>query len=1387
MALPRWITPKGNLGIVPELEYYEFPLDAYDASGGTLVYSVVSGHLPLGIQLNKAAGKLQGIPVSELGGDQNVEYRFTIRVVNQDTNGLSDRSFSITVTNVAPPIINPRNVDLGLYFDGTVVNQQLEVIEFSPSAKLTWKVKSGDLPPGLSLTTSGLLYGYIEPIVAAGPSGTPGWDQTPWSELGWDFPLNAISKYFNFSVEVFDGVNYDVSTYKLLVIPQSSIEADSAGITADTTLASGAPITIDTGARHEPIILTTQSDIPPYRQNSYFSFQIAALDLNGDVLQYIIPAKASGAFDEQTIVGNSIPYVASQLVDSYLYAGIFPLASVVETDDNSLTSENVIDLTNLNYSPDTDIKVLGGDETDPSGKNLLWYNGTVNYNTILTVTGATKITGSAGNFITQAMSGANATISNISNTTGTISVSGNTYVGSLTFAGDAYKSKILNLTGTGASITASVGDYIYQASTGANALVTASVISSRSVPVSIITGTDFTTGTGNITVNGVAKAAYPDSVEPISITANVGDIILQPSTGANAVVTANAAGAISVIVEFISGTFSLGNTSVGSGNITINGTSVAAYPVSLVKNAIPGSITANAGDFVTQPSTGANATVVRGGTGVTQLSVIYNAGTFSTVSGNLQVNGTAFTVQPTTVVCNTDITATYNTSNIFRFNSSDASAIAYINGVTTNSVPTAIQAVGVTLHGFAEEGIVGFDEGRFDQGTLNLPEGIALDINSGWLTGKLPAQTVNEILYEFEVDVYKRDYTGYRTSQIYSLTVLGDLNNTINWVTPSDLGTIENGRISDLFVSAVSTKGKTLVYSLKAHGSHRLPQGMELLYNGLLSGRVSFELFSLDMQLDSVVGQTATTFDGRSTTFDNTYTFTVTAHDLDLTVSADRTFTLRVLPRNVVPYENLYLKALTSMDQRLEFQNIINDTSVFPQELIYRNEDPWFGMAKDIKLLFLPGLNPTTLADYAASASTNHYNKRIIFGNVRTARALDSNFNTKYEVVYLEVQDENTNALGHGPADTINVSSLVQTPYYDPAGNSYTIAYPNSFENMDDVMIAGVGYVNKGALPDWMTSKQADGRVLGFTRAIVLAYTVPNASALIAYRYGQKGYNLNNIDFTVDRYQLDNNYSANFDISTMSFITSRETTFDRYPGRSTQFNEAGTVDYAVSIPFDSINNHYKADINALGGLDGIKHFVDGEYLVFAQQEYYRSQGDTGDYNHGWADIEVLWDSSPWAYNTDTSDNDYTDPVPPTNNLNSDTTPGQSWDAASYVPGYDEHLLDPSVPNKRIGIWQINISSEDIVTLTFIQEINYYDKLFVRYGYTYGSANIYYDKIVKTQLGFLKPNYSIIPQQIKLVSTRFDGNGTRFLDNRDKYSVPEEGDKYIKFAKTGVFT
>ena len=326
MAQPRWLTAGGNLGIVPALDYYDFALDAVDASGGTLVYSLVSGVLPPGLQIVET-GRIQGIPVSTAGPDQNQTYRFTVRVRNQSDGGLNDRTFDLTITNVAPPVITPKDVNLGIYFDGSQIYLQLIAVEFVKEDNLVWRVKDGILPPGLTLTESGLLFGYLQPNRSTDPNSDPDWDDAPWDHLPWDSPLGTQAINFTFTVEVTDGVNFDESTYQMYVYPKSAFKADSTLITADQTTAQGEALTIDTGARHLPILITTQEDIPVQRADNYFQYKFNALDLDRDTLKYSVPTASEGGFDEQ-VNGTSIPYINTiPEGDAWISDGIYPKVS----------------------------------------------------------------------------------------------------------------------------------------------------------------------------------------------------------------------------------------------------------------------------------------------------------------------------------------------------------------------------------------------------------------------------------------------------------------------------------------------------------------------------------------------------------------------------------------------------------------------------------------------------------------------------------------------------------------------------------------------------------------------------------------------------------------------------------------------------------------------------------------------------------------------------------------------------------------------------------------------------------------------------------------------------------------------------------------------------
>jgi len=1425
MAYPQWITPAGNLGIVPSAEYYQYALDAFTTAGGTLAYARVSGILPPGIQIT-TVGVLQGIPVSTAGPDLNQTYTFTVRVTNTSDGSLADRTFQLTVTNVAPPQIVPRNVDLGIYFDGDIVDLQLIATEFVLGNNLVWSIKSGELPAGLDLSPSGFLHGYINEIPPIGPGSDPGWDDSEWDlrytlasnaagTLGWDFDLGGVSKAFSFTVEVTDGVQSDLSTYTLLVIPKMGLSADSTLITVDTTIVDDNPLTVDTGTRHRPIITTIQEDLVPQRQGGWYAFQIKATDLDSDILQYVIPTLSQGSFDEQS--NSSVkPYL-----DAVVSSGNITVGLVGNTSQAAL-------------EPGDDIQVLVT-TTDPISQQptLAWYDAQVTNYTTIRLAGNVKVLGNVGDYISQTISSANAIISNIATTIGTLTLGGGIRVG-----------------------TISIG--------------------------------------GNL------------------ITANVGNFITQLGSTGNATVIANVSQGTVIDVRFTSGAF---NT-LTPGNLQINGANIGSFPVATAASTQDVYFEANVGDFITQPSTGANATVITAHNGYNantnnpfDYRIRLTSGNFAVASGNLQLNGANVNAYPQNIACTTDITAIYSTPDVFRLNVKDSTGIANIAGTSTSSYVSDILAVGVTVAGAPNtQGTIGFDEERFDQGTLAMPGTLTIDIDSGWITGYLPGQIPNRADYQFELQVYKRDYANYVTNKLFTLTVLGDLYNEVNWLTPSDLGTIQNGAVSDLYVEALSTLDKSIFYQLTpsvrsgqltytrgiAGPYQNLPQGLTVKPSGQISGRVSFQLFGLDSG--------NTTFDTNpltrlaDTTFDQTFEFSILAQTFDQTASATRVFTVRVRERNTAPYENLYLKARLSPYQRIEFRRIIQDQSVFPPELIYRSNDPWFGQAIDIRTLFLPGLNPNEADTYIDAMQTNHFTKRLLFGDVKTAVArqdgvfdviesdsgdtvgtynvytdvfVPTNFDLefvvqsgvpsgcvvgdqhiKYEVVYLDVLDENSNAQGQGPASVIDLSSVIQNYYFDSQGNSYYIANPNAFTNMDNAILTNIGYLDKGVLPDWMTSIQPNGVQLGFVRAVVLAYVVPGAGKTIAWRLQQRGYRLNELNFTVDRYLLDNVYTANYDIVANAFITSTETTFDRYPPLSGVFNNIATVDYAVDLAFSNINERDVSAINALEGLDGVTTYQDGQTLIFYTQEYPLSFNLTDNYNQGWFDSVSPWDGfggTEW----DDDNNTVT------------TADDLGWDGAGYVPGYIEwngskdttNAIDlHTVVNQRISIWRINIDSDNYVTLslanvsasvtsvtanttgfgsnislrdisglfvgmpvrgtglagncqitdivgnvvtiyptavsgvgstiTFIPQPNYNNSIYVRNGFTHGGVNVYYDPIIKTNSTV--PNYSEIPQQIKTTSTVFDGNGTLFYDYRDKYVVPEQGSKYLIFPRLNVF-
>lgn len=713
MPAAIWLTPAGNLGTIPEMEFYEIPLDAYNPTGGDLIFTLVAGSLPSGLEV-RTDGTIMGIPVNgEIQGvpsavDRVVTSTFTVRVRNSE-NLVTDRTFSLTVAGIDPPIQVPSAGQLGVYVDGDYVDIQLDVILSNPLLSASFSLLEGELPPGLTLTAEGRIYGYITPtpsITTFGPVG-PSWSEyrddnnppdvnygpsfdwtnpdytqymVPYDVEAFDVTAVNISKNYAFTVQVTDGVNVDADHYTIYVYARTSLTADNTDITADndTTV-----LTADIDKYYNPVLRTEAGSIGSLRQNTNFAYQFDAEDFDGDEISYAV---ASGS----------------------------------------------------------------------------------------------------------------------------------------------------------------------------------------------------------------------------------------------------------------------------------------------------------------------------------------------------------------------------------------------------------------------------------------LPTGLTLNASTGWITGIVPYGSLGSVTYTFSVNVYKTSAPEYVSeTKTFTLTLIGQIDDDVVWATAANLGSIYNGAISELAISASTPSGRFLTYSLSTIGG--LPAGLDLLDDGTITGRVSFDTFALDDNL--------LTLDQGATTYDQTYTFTVSVVDSANLVSASKEFTLRVIQRDTAPYENLYVQILPDRTQRGIYDAILNNSDIVPPSYLYRPNDPWFGRNTLRRMLFQTGLSTQSVADYVAAMARNHYWKTVDFGDVKVAQALDSNFNPVYEVVYLEVIDNQVNSQGLGPNLAVTWPTNTQ---------GVTTVYPNSFPNMATRIANGVGYQNRSILPSWMSSRQTDGTVLGFTRALILVYTLPGYGDEIAYRIRQEADAFSLIDFTIDRYEWDRSLSDNF-------------------------------------------------------------------------------------------------------------------------------------------------------------------------------------------------------------------------------------------------------------------
>lgn len=423
----------------------------------------------------------------------------------------------------------------------------------------------------------------------------------------------------------------------------------------------------------------------------------------------------------------------------------------------------------------------------------------------------------------------------------------------------------------------------------------------------------------------------------------------------------------------------------------------------------------------------------------------------------------------------------------------------------------------------------------------------------------------------------------------FTIELVGEIESSVEWITPSDRGTIKPNQPSRIYVEAQSLLyGGRIAYEFV---SGSLPPGLTFLPTGDVQGKVKqfadadgpglTRYFDGDSSYNDSSGDVKTfdiMFDGGATSFDKKFTFTIKAKDAVNFAELNRTFTVTVVADNQKTFANLYLKAFQSKNKRLDWYNFITDATIFKPEDIYRYGDENYGIQSDLKVLVFAGIESVAAVNYIQAMSRNHYRKRLLFGDVKVAKGKDQDTQeVVYEVIYVDIIDDFEKS-GKSVAQTQQLSDGINSRVlisYDAikvdsdipfvSDRDHQRVFPNSFKNMRS-RIEEVGERDRELLPLWMRSIQEDTFVEpGYVKSLVICYAKPGkADAILARikaktQYASRGEWSPSTNYTINdsvSYKglyytciLDNNskvpttetnyWTRNFDFKSIDFLADR--------------------------------------------------------------------------------------------------------------------------------------------------------------------------------------------------------------------------------------------------------
>jgi len=313
MATPVWTTTAGKIASINEQVAYSLQLEANTSDSTAIVYSVIAGSLPAGMQVT-STGLLTGTPAEVA---KRTLYTFVVRATAGTT--ITDRTFSIDVkgadapsfTTISGQLQMEDSTRVGLYWiiDGSELTVQIEATDTDTAAgqTLVYEIVSGTLPPGITMNKKGLVSGVVELTDDQRFGERGGFDASNehYDNVVYDKTVSSksISKNFEFTVRVSDGTSSVEQNNSIFVYSADFWRVSNTSVTIDASQIDGSPLTMDYSGNRRPVF-RTGSDLGTFRHDNYFVTKIDVEDfdsLQGD-LAYTIQ---SGALPSGVVIDAS--------------------------------------------------------------------------------------------------------------------------------------------------------------------------------------------------------------------------------------------------------------------------------------------------------------------------------------------------------------------------------------------------------------------------------------------------------------------------------------------------------------------------------------------------------------------------------------------------------------------------------------------------------------------------------------------------------------------------------------------------------------------------------------------------------------------------------------------------------------------------------------------------------------------------------------------------------------------------------------------------------------------------------------------------------------------------------------------------------------------------